>query len=233
MVLTHGIPPVFHGSAHLLIPPTTFGSVLSLSRHENAYRWRSLPRVRRYRASSFQDSSSNGCSLFRCRHGPANVPRSFLIPYDSFSDLEFCNLADAWHQGMVGVCAFTFIWTPTPDWLPLPTTLSAWGGDSNGQSRTIPVLQRTKGRRSPCSYLSPRWCPSKLAPATHLCGIERIADAFCLPLSGTETHLLKTTILCIDITVPAGQLREASSYDYRQKGLLIDRRAAGCGATPQ
>ena len=46
-------------------PPYAIGSVPSLSGHAIAYRWRSLPRVRRYRASKPQGSSSNGCCLGR------------------------------------------------------------------------------------------------------------------------------------------------------------------------
>ena len=38
-------------------PPYTIGSVPSLSGHAIAYRWRSLPRVRRHRASKPQGSS--------------------------------------------------------------------------------------------------------------------------------------------------------------------------------
>ena len=38
-------------------PPYAIGSVPSLSGHAIAYRWRSLPRVRRHRASKPQDSS--------------------------------------------------------------------------------------------------------------------------------------------------------------------------------
>ena len=38
-------------------PPYVIGSVPSLSGHANAYRWRSLPRVRRHRASKPQGSS--------------------------------------------------------------------------------------------------------------------------------------------------------------------------------
>ena len=37
------------------------------------YRWRSLPRVRRHRASNPQGSSRYGCCLFRHHHGPINV----------------------------------------------------------------------------------------------------------------------------------------------------------------
>ena len=38
-------------------PPYAIGSVPSLSGNANAYRWRSLPRVRRHRANKPQDSS--------------------------------------------------------------------------------------------------------------------------------------------------------------------------------
>ena len=38
-------------------PPYAIGSVPSLSGHANAYRWRSLPRIRRHRASKPQGSS--------------------------------------------------------------------------------------------------------------------------------------------------------------------------------
>ena len=46
-----------------LKPPYVIGTVPKLSGHANAYRWRSLPRIRRHRAISPQDSSSNGCCL--------------------------------------------------------------------------------------------------------------------------------------------------------------------------
>ena len=64
LVLTHGIPPEFHGGVHIFLPaPHTIGSVPSLSGHAIAYRLRSLPRVRWHRASSPKGSSSNGCCL--------------------------------------------------------------------------------------------------------------------------------------------------------------------------
>ena len=47
-MLTYGIPPDFHGGVHLFNPPYAIGSVPSLSGHAIAYRWRSLPRVRRH-----------------------------------------------------------------------------------------------------------------------------------------------------------------------------------------
>ena len=44
-----------------LKPPYTIGSVPSLSGHAIAYRWRSLPRIRRHRASKPQGSSERIC----------------------------------------------------------------------------------------------------------------------------------------------------------------------------
>ena len=55
LVLTYGIPPEFRGGVHMK-PPYAIGSVPSLSAHAIAYRWRSLPRVRRHRASKPQGS---------------------------------------------------------------------------------------------------------------------------------------------------------------------------------
>ena len=55
-MLTYGIPPGFRGGVHMK-PPYAIGSVPSLSGHAVAYRWRSLPRVRRHRASKPQGSS--------------------------------------------------------------------------------------------------------------------------------------------------------------------------------
>ena len=58
-MLTYGILPEFRGGVHsfILKPPYAIGSVPSLSGHAVAYRWRSLPRVRRHRASKPQGSS--------------------------------------------------------------------------------------------------------------------------------------------------------------------------------
>ena len=55
-------------------------SVPSLSGHAIAYRWRSLQKVCRYRASSPHGSSGNGCCLFRHHRGPINVRLSFPTP---------------------------------------------------------------------------------------------------------------------------------------------------------
>ena len=56
--LTYGSPPEFRDGVHLFIskPLYAIGSVPSLSGHAIAYRWRSLPRVRRHRASEPQGS---------------------------------------------------------------------------------------------------------------------------------------------------------------------------------
>ena len=57
--LTYGIPPRVPRRRPFIYfkPPCTIGSVPSLSGHAIAYRWRSLPRVRRHRASKPQGSS--------------------------------------------------------------------------------------------------------------------------------------------------------------------------------
>ena len=62
-----GSLPIFAAASIYLLfkRPYAIGSVPSLSGHAAiAYRWRSLPRVRRHRASSSQGSSSNECCHF-------------------------------------------------------------------------------------------------------------------------------------------------------------------------
>ena len=56
LVLTHMIPPAA-ASIYLFKPPYAIVSVPSLSGHAIAYRWRSLPRIRRHRTSKPQGSS--------------------------------------------------------------------------------------------------------------------------------------------------------------------------------
>ena len=51
-------------SIYLFKPPYAIGSAPILSSHALAYRWRSLPRVRRHRTSSPQVSSRNECYQF-------------------------------------------------------------------------------------------------------------------------------------------------------------------------
>ena len=59
LVRTYGIPLEFRGGVRLFIqnPHTPSGQSPSLSGHAIAYRWRSLPRVRRHMASKPQGSS--------------------------------------------------------------------------------------------------------------------------------------------------------------------------------
>ena len=65
LVLTYGISPDFRGGVHLFIQTAIRHRVSSkfIGPHAIAYRWRSLPIVRRRRASKPQGSSSNGCCL--------------------------------------------------------------------------------------------------------------------------------------------------------------------------
>ena len=76
--LTGSLP--LSAMASNFIPSTAIGSVPSLSGYAIAYRWRSLPRIRRQRVSSPQGSSSNECCLFRYHHGPFFVRLSFPTP---------------------------------------------------------------------------------------------------------------------------------------------------------
>ena len=81
LVLTRGIPHDFHGDVHLFIPPYVIGSVPSLSGHTIAYRWRSLPMVRRHRAGSPEGSSSNWCCLGRSPWTNLCAPLFFYTHY--------------------------------------------------------------------------------------------------------------------------------------------------------
>ena len=66
------LSPAFHDidmttkdeGVHLYRQPPS-GQVLSLLGHASTHRWRLPPRVRRHKASSPQESSSNGCCIFR------------------------------------------------------------------------------------------------------------------------------------------------------------------------
>ena len=62
-LLTGSLPISAAASIYLFKPPYAIGSVPSLSGQAIAYRWRSLLRVRRHRASSPQGGSSKGCCL--------------------------------------------------------------------------------------------------------------------------------------------------------------------------
>ena len=61
-------------------PPYAIGSVPSLWGHAIAYRWRSLPRVRRHRASKPQGSSERVLPCLADHHGPVNIHLSFPHP---------------------------------------------------------------------------------------------------------------------------------------------------------
>ena len=58
-------------------PPYATGSVPSSSGHAIAYRWRSLPRGRRHRASKSQGSFETSAALAG-HHGPINIRLSIL-----------------------------------------------------------------------------------------------------------------------------------------------------------
>ena len=94
LVLTNEIPPNFRGGVHLFIPPYAIGSVPSLSGHATAYRWRSLPRVCRHRASnSPQGNSSNMCCLCRYHRGSIKVLRLYFATHAG--GVYF---TDTWHS---------------------------------------------------------------------------------------------------------------------------------------
>ena len=72
------------------IPSNAFGSVPRVSGHAAAYRWRSLPRIRRYWASSTQASLTNGSSSFRSHR------------HESFFDAPLFFHTHYWY--VVGMC---------------------------------------------------------------------------------------------------------------------------------
>ena len=89
LVLTQGVPPDFcngfHTHTYIYIyiyiyrqPPSGQSRVNWVTQYVPM--WRSLPNVRWHRASSPQGSSSNGCCLFRCYHGPILCASLFQDP---------------------------------------------------------------------------------------------------------------------------------------------------------
>ena len=80
MVLTDGISPDFRGGVHLFIRPSAIGSVLNLSGHAIAYRRRSLPRVRRHKATVVLKVVPVMGAAFAGHHEPVNVRLSFPRP---------------------------------------------------------------------------------------------------------------------------------------------------------
>ena len=61
-------------------PPCAIGSAPRLSGHAMAYRWRSLPRVRRHRISKPQGSSKRTNASLAGYHGPITMRLSFPHP---------------------------------------------------------------------------------------------------------------------------------------------------------
>ena len=80
-------------------PPYAIGSVPSLSGHANAYRWRSLPRVRRHRVSKPQGSSERV------------LPWQITMDQSIFASLSHTHL---WYEvGMLKVPASAMSQAPT------------------------------------------------------------------------------------------------------------------------
>ena len=83
-------------------PPYAIGSVPSLSGHAIAYRWRSLPRVRRHRASKPQGSSE--------RVLPWQITMDQLI-FASLSHTHY------WYEvGVMYVCMYVCVFSSHPFW---------------------------------------------------------------------------------------------------------------------
>ena len=77
---TYAIGSVLRRRPFIYSKPTyAIGSVQRVSGHAIAYRWRSLPRVRRHTASKPQGSFSKSASLAG-HHGPINTRFSFPHP---------------------------------------------------------------------------------------------------------------------------------------------------------
>ena len=79
-------------------PPYAIGSVPSLSGHANAYRWRSLPRVRRHRASKPQGSS-----------------KRVLLWQITMDQLIFASLSHAHYWYEVGMLKVPAVWKRKKD----------------------------------------------------------------------------------------------------------------------
>ena len=93
----------------IMKPPYAIGSVPSLSGHAIAYRWRSLPRVRRHRASKSQ--GSEGFNYWRGRgyddSSPERSPKQPLPGmrlHDLLHDRQACPRFIAFDQGVGQIC---------------------------------------------------------------------------------------------------------------------------------
>ena len=80
----------------IMKPPNAIGSVPSLSGHANVYRWRSLPRVRRHRATVNLKVVPNECCLVRSSWTkcPRPIVRSGVNSYLTMelADALDCNI---------------------------------------------------------------------------------------------------------------------------------------------
>ena len=112
-MLTHGIPPAFRDGVivHLFYTVNRHapsGQSRLLSGHAIAYRWRSLPRARRHRASSPQGSSSNGCCLFRYHHRAIYVRLSFHTHY--WYEVDMCDTNIIGDESLNVLYLHTYYW---------------------------------------------------------------------------------------------------------------------------
>ena len=138
-MLTFGIPPEFRGgvqSTYCFKPACAIGSVPSLSGHAIAYRCRSLPRVRRHRASKPQGSSKR------------------VLPWQVTMDQIIC--AALSHSMYYMVITYSRVWI---DRVRLPISCS-WSAEQ-GNNRIIPCL-RSRLRIWPRGTDSP--VPSRVSP---------------------------------------------------------------------
>ena len=85
---------------YLFEPPDAIGSVPSLSGHAIAYRWRSLPRVHRHRASKPQgiNSSKRVLPWHVTIHGPINMRLSLSRTHYTIIGMKW-----TWHVESTGV----------------------------------------------------------------------------------------------------------------------------------
>ena len=163
-MLTYGIPPGFRGGIHMK-PPYAIGSVPSLWGHAVAYRWRSLPRVRRHRASKPQGSSE------------------WVLPWQITMDqLIFASLSHThyWYEvGMLKVPAVLYCcrnsWGGDCDVMILAAALAIfWPTRVSGVCLCRRVLPAETGENSICLGFNLR-VPPRVGANRHVC-----ITAFCL-----------------------------------------------------
>ena len=101
LVLTYRILLDFSMGVHLFFynrHTPSGGSVPSLSGHAIACRWRSLPRVRRYRASKPQGSSER-VLLLAGHNRPINMCVCVCVFFPSILDIKFVGCTSRGHTG--------------------------------------------------------------------------------------------------------------------------------------